>query len=212
MADEKDATQTQSETGQVAAPVVEPIVTESAKVDYEAKCRELQAERDRIQQEHDALKGEYEAVRPYINFPANDTNSAGNEDDELPITRKEHRQTISQIERRHLAERAADRFLNDNPDLKPYEKMLVSFLTETKNLQDAAKKTREFLENERKKGEEQATKKAEDQKKAAAAASGLGSAGTTSPKTTKEEVETNESYIEQRKQQSREGKTVVSKT
>jgi len=217
MADEEkiEQTVTQSETGQVADSAVEEQAKteEAAKVDYEAKCRELQAERDRLQQEHEALKGEYEAVKPYVDFAgareANNTGAADfNEDDELPITRKEFKRSVIDSERRRIAERAADKFLTDNPDLKPYEKLLVSFLGETKNLQKAAKMTRDFLESERKKGEELASQKLEERKKAAAVASGLGSAGSTSPKSTKEEVETSESYVEKRKQLLRAGRNV----
>ena len=188
--------------------------------DYEAKYKDLQSKHDKLQQEHEGLQTEYDAVKPFGDFAGSDALSpegGENEDDELPVTRKESRQMIANFERRRQIERMTDKFLGANPDLRPYEDLVGNILMTktdpkmpiTKRLIDAGKKTRAFLETERQKGKDEETAIAEQRKKDEAAASGLGSAGTTSPKKSEQEKEqTSGDYIKGRKAQSAEGRGI----
>jgi hypothetical protein len=215
MADEEKKVEGQSPTSPDAGAVVEPKPEEEPKVvDYEAEYRKVQAEKDKLQQEHESLKSEYETVKPYLNFGEGEppAPAASNEDDELPVTRKELKELAKNFETRRTIERVTDKFLQNNPDLRPYEDLVANnLLTKTdpkapipKRLLQAAKIAREFVEAERKKGADEEAAKKTQKEKEIAAASGLGSAGATAPKKPVEEkVETPTDYVEKRKAQSR---------
>lgn len=197
-------------------------VKSESKVDFEAKCREMQAENDKLKQDYERLNSEYESVKPFVNFGSESPKSEPvNEDDELPITKKEHRETISAINRQHQIERLTDRFLGANPDLASYQDIIATKVMNMGGilrskgfsqekiaasipelLGRAAKEVRTMLDTERQKGEQAATEKASQKAKEVAAASGLESSGTTSPKEPVESKgESTEDYLKRRNAQ-----------
>lgn len=180
--------------------------------DYKVKYEESEKQRTQVSQQLSEVNDTLETIKPHVNWDnVNGTGASDSDSDsdgDQYVSKKEVAQQMAGLQQSIAAQRLRVEFFADNPDLKPYEDLVVVNLQKTNprqplaaRLKEAGEKTQAFLDTERQKGEEKVT--GERKKKAAAGADGLGSAGSTSPKT-EDKGEGAKGCIERRKQQLRE--------
>jgi hypothetical protein len=162
--------------------------TSQPKEDYEKKYKELQPVLDQRTQELKVAKETLDAVTPYINWELANPKPAQAEDEyvKTQFVTEQNKKVSDNLENKILELQ----FRVDNPDLREYETTLVApallkvrksnpMASKEKLLELAAKDVREFLESERKKGEDRVKK--DKAKNDAVTMSGLDSVGNTIP-------------------------------
>jgi hypothetical protein len=194
-----EETKIQSQEGQAPAPA-----KEEPKEDFENKYKEMQGKYDQLHQELKTAKETLDAVTPYVNWEAAQGKPA---EDDSYVSKKdieERIRSVSEMQENRILEL---QFRVDHPELKGYETTLVApalvrarrehpRVSKEKLLEIAAKDVTDFLETERKKGEQKA--KETKAKADAEAMSGLESGGATTPKP-EDEGQTNDEYVAYRR-------------
>jgi hypothetical protein len=178
---------------------------------WEQRYKDTEANLTRTKQDL-AKEREYrEALEQYVDFSKAQGEQPSAETDEggakPPAPQKQgpsDAQKLAAVEMRMLTLQ----FRQDNPDLVPYESKLVvplvlalrarkPLLGPDALLKEAVAEARELLKDERQK----AAKETETKRQEAAGVGGLGSAGSTPPKTEGEPGQTHEQYIAERQAQ-----------